>query len=87
MNAPKKIFQWPISKFSPPPVADLGEGAEGDRPPLREKFFDFSQQKRAKMNLHYLEWTLKSGFCRRQPLPSKKVPSPSKILDPPLATT
>ncbi len=87
MNAPKKILQWPISKFSPPPVADLEEDAEGDRLPLREKFFDFSQQKRAKMNLQYLEWTLKSGFCRPQPLPSKKVPSPSKILDPPPATT
>jgi len=29
-------------------VADSGEGAGGDRPPLREKFFDFSQQKRTK---------------------------------------
>ncbi len=26
-------------------VADLGEGAGGDRPPLRENFFDFFQQK------------------------------------------
>jgi hypothetical protein len=36
------------------------------------------------MNLYYLQWTLKSGFCRPPPFPSKKVPSPSKILDPPL---
>jgi len=36
------------------------------------------------MNLYYPEWTLKSGFLPTTALPSKKVPSPSKILDPPL---
>jgi hypothetical protein len=36
------------------------------------------------MNLYYFQWTLKSVFCRPPPFPSKKVPSPSKILDPPL---
>jgi hypothetical protein len=65
-------------------VADLGEGAGGDRPPFAKKFSIFPNKKERKMNLYYLEWTLKSSFCRPQPLPSKKVPFPSKILDPPL---
>jgi hypothetical protein len=58
-------------------VADLWEGDGGDRPSLQEKIFDFSQQKRTKMNFYHLERFLKNDFCRSSPLPSK-------ILDPPL---
>jgi len=65
-------------------VADLGEGDGGDRPTLQEKIFDFSQQKRTKMNFNHLKRFLKNDFCRSSPLPSKKSPDPSKILDPPL---
>jgi hypothetical protein len=65
-------------------VADLGEGDGGDRPSLQEKIFDFSQQKRTKMNFYYLERFLKNDFCRSSPLSSKKSPLPAKILDPPL---
>jgi hypothetical protein len=36
---------------SPKSVADLGKGDDGHRPFLQQKFFDFSQQKRTKMNL------------------------------------
>jgi hypothetical protein len=61
-------------------VADLGEGAGGDRPPLREKNFDFSHCKNErKMNLYYLEWTLKSGFRRPQPLPFQNPRSATDI--------
>ncbi len=68
-------------------MADLGEGDGGDRPSLQEKFFDFSQQKRTKMDFYHLERFLKNDFWRSSPLPSKKSPLPSKILDPPLKST
>jgi hypothetical protein len=45
------------------PVVDLGEGDGGDRPSLQEKIFDFSQQKRTKMNFYHLERFLKNDFC------------------------
>ncbi len=53
-------------------MADLGEGAGGDHPPLRENFSIFPSKNERKMNLYYLEWTLKSGFCRPQPSLRKK---------------
>jgi hypothetical protein len=34
------------------------------------------------MNFYHLERFLKTDFCRSSPLPSKKSPLPSKILDP-----
>jgi hypothetical protein len=51
--------------------------------PLR----DTPAKNERKMNLYYLEWTLKNIFCWPQPLPLKKSPPPSKILDPPLDDT
>jgi hypothetical protein len=43
-------------------VADLGEGAGGDRPPLRKKFFDFFQQKRTKNEFILPRIDLKKWF-------------------------
>ncbi len=63
--------------FADKAVSDLREGDGGDHPSLQEKIFNFSQQKRTKMNFDHLERFLKNDFCRSSPLPSK-------ILDPPL---
>ncbi len=52
----------------------------GDRTPLRENFFDFSQQKRTKNKFILLRTHLKMCFCLWSH-------PPSKILDPPLPCT
>jgi len=43
-------------------VVDLGEGAGGDRPPVREKVFGFSQQKRTKNEFILPRIDLKNWF-------------------------
>jgi hypothetical protein len=43
-------------------VADLGEGTGSDRSPLREKFFDFSQQKPTKNEFILPRMDLKKWF-------------------------
>jgi len=53
-------------------VADLGEGAGGDPPPLREKFFNVSQQKRTKNEFILPRMDLKKRFLPTTALPSKK---------------
>jgi len=65
-------------------VADLG-GRWGRSPPLREKFFDFSQQNRTKNELILPRMDPKNYFLLTTAPPfEKKCPPPSKILDPPL---
>jgi len=44
-------------------VADLGGGAGIDHPPFAKIFSIFPSKNERKMNLYYLEWTLKSIFC------------------------
>jgi hypothetical protein len=53
-------------------VADLGEGAGGDRPLLREKFFDFSQQKRTKNEFMLPRMDLKKWFLPTTAPPFEK---------------
>jgi hypothetical protein len=60
-------------------------GALGVIAPLREKFFDFSQQKRTKNELTLPRMDPKKYFLLTTAPPfEKKCPPPSKILDPPL---
>jgi len=57
----KDIFFTIISQNQP--VADLGGGALGAIAPFAKNFSIFSSKNEGKMNLYYLEWTLKSIFC------------------------
>jgi len=53
-------------------VADLGEGAGNDCPPLRENFFDFSQQKRTKNEFILSPMDLKKWFLSTTAPPFEK---------------
>jgi len=79
-------FLFLVSKYYVPP-ADLGEGARGDCAPLRENFFDFSQQKRTKNEFILPRMDLKKWFLSTTTHSFEKSALPSQILDPPLLCT